>query len=292
VAVQPNQPKASLTLRCAADAPVVSSLLRITGKAEIGGRALERVALCAGQKDGFARGEPIPTRFTTTLPTPFKFSAQFSFIYAPRGGILKKKYLIDRGGFDGPLEARLADRQGRHLQGVTGPVVEIPAGVTEFEYPVYLPPWMELGRTSRTNLMLTGELRDAAGTPHKVCFTTKEQNEQLIALVSPAPLRLGLDRVSYAFAPGGEISVGVELKRDATVSSPVRLELIVPRHMRDVAAVPVVVPAGSAQATLVVRFGVAPGPLNMPLLVRATTDRGGEPLVAEASLELVPPADR
>jgi hypothetical protein len=71
--------------------------------------------------------------------------------------VLKKRYTIDRGGFEGPLVAQLAERQGRHLQGVSGPVVAIPAGESRFEYPLTLPPWMELGRTSRTNLMLTGE---------------------------------------------------------------------------------------------------------------------------------------
>ena len=31
-------------------------------------------------------------------------------------------------GFDGPIQVRLADQQARHLQGVTGPVVDAPAG--------------------------------------------------------------------------------------------------------------------------------------------------------------------
>ena len=271
-----------------ADVPVTSAPIKIVGRAEINGQMIERTAIVRGQNDGFAKGEAIPTRLATTLATPFKFTAQFSFIYAPRGGMLHKKYQLERGGFEGPLVARLADRQGRHLQGVTGPDVIVPAGATEFAYPLYLPPWMELGRTSRTNLMLTGELADAAGTLHKVCFTTKEQNEQLIALVSPASLRLGLDRATYTFVPGSELVIPVALKRDASVNSPVRLELVVPPHMQGISAEPVAAPAGAAQATLVLRFGASPGPLNMPVVIRGTAQKNGDPLVSETTVELVP----
>ena len=45
---------------------------------------------------------------------------------------------------------------------------------------------VELGRTSRSQLMVVGELTDSAGKKHKVSYTTNNQNEQMIALVSPA----------------------------------------------------------------------------------------------------------
>ena len=287
VEVPANANKASLTFKCPAGVPVTSANLRIIGRGKAGEKTIEREAIWIGNKDGFGRGEPVPCCLATTLPTPFKFTAQYSFIYAPRGGVLRKRYTIDRGGLAGPLVAQLADRQGRHLQGVTGPVVAIPAEASEFEYPLHLPSWMELGRTSRTNLMLTGELKDAAGVGHKVCWTTRDQNEQLIALVTAAALRLSLDRPNYAVQPGQELSIPLAVKRDASVTSPVKIELTVPRHMRDIAAEPVVVAAHEQQATLVLRLGNQPGPLNMPLTIRATCERGGDPITAETPLELV-----
>jgi hypothetical protein len=57
--------------------------------------------------------------------------------------------------------------------------------------------------------------------------------------------------------------------------------------MREIAAEPVVAAAGAEQATLAVRLGNSPGPLNMPLLIRATAERSGDPIVAETPLELV-----
>ncbi|MCI0358970.1 MAG: hypothetical protein L0211_10870 [Planctomycetaceae bacterium] len=287
VQLLPNASKAALTFKCAAGTPVTSANLKIVGR--IDGRGTEQLAVWAGQKDGFGHGEPVPCRLAVTLPTPFKFTAEYSFVYAPRGGVLRKPYSIDRGGFAGPLVAQLADRQGRHLQGVTGPVVTVPAGESQFEYPLSLPPWMELGRTSRSNLMLTGELADAAGTRHKVCFTTREQNEQLIAVVTAAAMRISLARKAYAIEPSSELRIPVAIRRDSSVASPVQVELVVPRHMRDIAAEPAIVPADSDQATLVVKLGPAPGPLNMPLVVRATAQRTGDSLVAEEQLELVLP---
>jgi hypothetical protein len=286
VEVAPGTAKAALVFKVAEGTPVVSANLRIVGRAEVDGRAVERVAHWAGDKDRFARGAALPTRLAVTLPTPFKFAGQYSLVYTPRGGVLRKRYAIDRGGYAGPLTAALADRQGRHLQGVTGPVVSIPADATEFEYALQLPPWMELGRTSRTNLMLTGEVQDAAGKVHKVSFTTRDQNEQLIAIVTAAPLRIGLMRRSFAIRPNTELVIPVAIKRDATVTAPIRLELVVPAHMRGISAEPVMVPAGEENASVVVRIGAMPGPINMPLFIRALTERDEQPLTAEAELEL------
>jgi hypothetical protein len=67
----------------------------------------------------------------------------------------------------------------------------------------------------------------------------------------------------------------------------VKVELIVPRHMRDIAAESVTVAAGAEQVTLVLRLGSQPGPLNMPLVIRVTGERGGDPITAETPLELV-----
>ena len=80
----------------------------------------------------------------------------------------RRKYKIDRGGFDGPIQVRLADKQARHLQGVTGPVLTLKPGETEFEYPAFLPPWMELGRTCR--VCVHGD-RDGEATPWTAAST-------------------------------------------------------------------------------------------------------------------------
>jgi hypothetical protein len=66
------------------------------------------------------------------------------------------------------------------------------------------------------------------------------------------------------------------------------LEIVQPPHLRGVSAAPVTVPADQETGELALVFGDAPGPFTAPLLIRATAQRAGDPLVAEASLELVP----
>jgi len=202
--------------------------------------------------------------------------------------VSRKRYSIERNGYSGPLVVQLADKQTRHLQGVTGPVVTVPAEANDFVYPITLPPWMELGRTSRVVLMATGEIDDGTGQKHKVSFTSGDQNNQMVNLVSPSPLRVTLDRATVAARPGTQVTVGVTLRRDPSIQSSAHVELVIPAHMKGVAADPIAIPAGSVEGKLTLRFTDFPGPLNMPVLIRATAKRGDDPLVAESAVELVP----
>jgi hypothetical protein len=146
---------------------------------------------------------------------------------------------------------------------------------------------MELGRTSRSNLMLVGEVADATGKKHKVSYATNDQNEQLIALVTASPLRLSLEKSAVACQSNSQLAMPVHLHRQVGLTGPCRVELVVPEHMRDIAAQPVEVAADGDQAVLKIDLGKQPGPLNMPLLLRGHTLRDGEPIVAEVKLELL-----
>ena len=94
----------------------------------------------------------------------------------------------------------MADRQGRHLQGVTGPLIHVSPGESSCYYPVFFPPWMEIGRTSRSNVMAVGEIVDADGSRHKVAFSSQLQNEQIVRIKIEA---LSLDSTSVKVHPDG-----------------------------------------------------------------------------------------
>jgi hypothetical protein len=208
---------------------------------------------------------------------------------APRGGPYQRHYRIERNGFDGPIEVRLADRQARHLQGVTGPVITVPPGTDEFDYTIQLPPWIEMGRTSRTCVMATGVVRDADGSEHVVSFTSVNPNEQVVVVPGPGRLGLEVEPRSLALAPGGTAEVAVRVVRDRGVHGPVQLELMTPAHVRGLAAAPVVIPAERSAGTVTLRWQtgeLGPGMVRL----RATLTQDGAPLVAEARLEVVPAA--
>jgi hypothetical protein len=299
VVVPANQNRGELVVQATPAARIGLSKVRVVGRGEVNGGAREVLATVA-RRPAERPGERVVERsvaaapveqlaLAVTLPTPFKFQGSYELSYIPCGAVSRKRYAVERNGYQGPLEVRLADRQNRHLQGVTGPTLIVPAGVDEFVYPITLPPWMELGRTSRVVLMATGEIDDGTGGRHKVCFTSGEQNNQMVNLVSPSPLKITLDRATMAAEAGQQRPVTVQLRRDPSIQTPVKLEVIVPAHIRDVRGRAVEAAAGSDQAVVRLEFGAHPGPLNMPLTIRATTLRGADPLVAEATLELVAP---
>lgn len=284
VQAKPGTPKITLAFKAEKEAEVDASRLRIVGRSENPERKLEVVATyrpLAGEL-GIE-----PLLLAVCEPTPFKFTGEYALEFVPRGGTLTKKWSLDRGGFEGPLEISLADRQGRHLQGVSGPKIVVPAGATEFSYTVYMPPFMELGRTSRTVIMAAGEVAGPDGKKHKVCFTTNNQNEQLVAILNAALIQLAPERATLAAVPGEAVQLAVEIKRDRAVTAPLKLELVVPPHMKDIAADPVEVAPAQSRAVLVLRFGKTPGPFNMPLLLRATALQGTSPLVGESPIEIV-----
>lgn len=285
-----NVNKVELTIEASEQARVGASAIRIVGRpASVGPTAPATEAPLYAATPS-VNGEPGLNQLAlaVTLATPFKFQGAYEMTYISCGAVSRKRYVVERNGFEGPLEVRLADRQARHLQGVTGPTIIVPAGATEFVYPITLPPWMELGRTSRVVLMATGELDDGQGSRRKVSFSSGDQNNQMVNLVSPSPLRILLDRGTAAVEAGKETRIKVQVRRDRDLKSPVRLELVGPPHLQDVSATPVEVASESDIGELVVVYGSRPGPFTMPVVIRATARRGDDPLVAEATLELVP----
>jgi hypothetical protein len=202
--------------------------------------------------------------------------------------VFRRRYKVERGGYDGPLEIRLADRQARHLQGVTAPAVVVPPGQNEFEFTVQLPPWMETGRTSRACVMAVGVVKDG-GVEHTVSYTSAAQNDQVIAVVETGRLGLEAGVGSLAAAAGASVAVPVKVSRDKGLAGPVRVELVLPAHVRGLSAAPAVIPAGRSEGTLTLRFGAGRiGPFNLPVVLRATLDAPGGPAVAETKLEVVP----
>lgn len=265
-------------------AAITSVRVTLKGTAEIAGQKVSRTASLP-----LGRGElPIDTlRVAVALPTPFKVVGSFSSVYAPRGAVHVRRYKIERGGFEGPLTVSLADRQMRHLQGVTGPTITVPPGTSEFDYPVYLPPYMEIGRTSRSCLMAIGEVEEQ-GTKHKISYSSAAQNDQIIILVDPGPLSLTVDRNSLLASPGSTAEVLVRMERARGLALPVTLELVAPGKPAGIVAEPVVVPADQNQGTLRVKFTEPLPAGKISALLRATAMDKGRPIVAELPLEIVP----
>jgi hypothetical protein len=283
--------KAEIVLKADAKARVATTEIRVRGEAVLAGKKVHRIAALPVDP----RDPPIDhVAVAVVVPTPFKFTASYDQAYTPRGTVQVRHYRLDRNGFAGPLEVRLADKQFRYKQGVNGPTVIVPAGADYFDYPLTFAPFMEILRTSRTNLMATGIITDADGSAHPVTYTTERQDEQIVAVVTPGRINLTLDPESVEAEPGKSVTVDVQLNRDKGLTGDVRIELTCPSHIVGVTAAPLVIAAGKETGTLRLTFADgAVGPFNMPVTIRATTiDKHGFPAVAEAPLSVAAPRSR
>ncbi|MFO1092391.1 MAG: hypothetical protein U0992_03630 [Planctomycetaceae bacterium] len=271
------------TFRAGASAKVQLSHLRVRGQSRIGEQDVVRYAAFPTP-----RGEP-PLDFVpllVALPTPFKYAGRTSIEYVPCGSSLHWHFRLDRGGFEGPIDIELADRQFRHLMGLTAPRMTVPAGATEFDYPVSVAPWTLLGRTGRAVISASATLHEPDGTSHEVSFSTHNDDDQVVVLASPPLLTVDTPRKTIVARPGATISLPLRISRNARLNAAtVKVELVPARHVRGISARPCQVPPATTDCVLEIRFDDSElGPWNAPLIVRATSDFDGDPIIAEMLL--------
>lgn len=272
-----NQVATTLALKADDTLPIGAIPLKIVGTAKDGDKALSHTAECKGET---------ALRLAGAFPTPFKIVDEYVMTSAPRGETYFRKYKVDRGTFLGPIRVELADKQARHLQGVSGPVLTLKPGETDFEYPAFLPPWMEMGRTCRVCVMATATVRDPLdGREHVVSFSSTEQNQQMIVVVGPGRLDLSADRTSIRAE--GEVRVTVKVSRAKALTGPATVELVLPEHIKGVRAPALTVPADKSEAEFVLTFDASAGPFNVPLQLRATVQTPRGPVTAETKLDAV-----
>ncbi len=293
-----NQTTADLTITATADAVIGHSPLSLVGTATVGDKP---VSLAAEFVDAGAplKGKAAPVKAPTgkrsgsselslavAFPTPFKIIDQYVMTSAPRGETYFRKYKIDRNGFDGIISVQLADKQARHLQGVSGPVFTVKPGETEFAYPAFLPPWMELGRTCRVCVMATAKVKDPIdGREHTVSFSSVEQNQQMIVVVTPGRLDVSIDKTSVRAE--GEVKFAVKVSRSKNLTGPATVTLVLPDHIKGVTVAKLVVAADKSEGELVLTFAPDAGPFNGPLVVKAVVQTDTGPVTAETKVEVV-----
>jgi len=222
------------------------------------------------------------------IKTPFRIHSPFETRYASRGTTYTRHYQIDRGDFAGPIEIEPADRQVRHLQGVIGQKVIVPPGESEFDYTVSLPPWMEIGRTSRFCLMGSAFVADDSGTKHRVSFSSHEQDDQVIVLVDPVRISLQLPASTFVVARGGSIEIPIKVQRGTGLAGAVRIHVSSPPHIKGWLAEPIVVAAKEDAGLLKLKVDQnSTDVFNAPLIVNATIkDLGGKPIRTESRIHI------
>ena len=283
--ISSDKKEAELTFNATEKAKIHTAYLTIFGTASMGNTKQTRPAILSSPAGVPARQDVL---LAVAMPTPFKLDGvEFQTSYAARGTIHRRRFRIDWGDYRGPLQLLLADRQIRHLQGVTGPMIEIPHGQTEVFYPLFVPTWLEMNRTSRSVVMAVGIVKDEDGVPHRVSFSSGAVKDQVIMLTAPCPLNIRAQRLSFRAIPHQSVEVPVTIARGVLKPAPVTVELLVPTHIQGLRSERLTIASDKNTGNLKIHFEEKLGPFNMPIAIRATTTVGNDRVVAETHIEFV-----
>ena len=226
-------------------------------------------------------------KLAIAIATPFKLFGTFDTNYAHRGSTFKKTLYIERTGYDGPIEIAMSDRQIRHLQGVTGGKVIVPAGATQYEYAIQLAPWMQPGRTARMVVCGAATITDHDGTKHRVSHSSGAQNDQIICFISPSLSSITSMVESARFEPGKNLEVPFTVNR-GELKGEVLVEVVMPTHLKGVSATPVSVAANNNSGVIHIQFADTKNiVVNAPIVLRATIRDAAGMHTAEDKIDLV-----
>jgi hypothetical protein len=285
VKIAKNRQDAQLLIKVSETAKPNLTELRVVGKTlDIEPEVKREAAFAASAGEQPVAGLTLGV----AIKTPFKIFSPFETRYASRGTTYTRHYQIDRGDYEGPIEIEAADRQVRHLQGVTGQKVIVPAGESEFDYTVSLPPWMEIGRTSRFCLMGSAFVADESGTKHRVSYSSQQQDDQVIMLVDPVRISLQLPASTYVVRRGESIDIPVKVQRGTGLAGDVRIHVSAPAHIKGWSATSFVVAAKDDSGLLKLHVDEKSDTVfNAPLLVNATIkDGSGRPIRTEFRIHI------
>lgn len=233
------------------------------------------------------------------LSTPFRFHGLYELPFALRGTTHYRYLQLDRGEYEGLVHVRMADRQIRHQQGTWGRQIVVQPGSNEFEYPLEVSLWTAVGLTCRSVLVAYAEVEDFDGTKHTVAYTSSLTPQQVMMQPNAEPVSVKVERPAVVAPLGDTTLLKVSVARDEALRLPVKVQLVLPRHVHGVKAVPIEIPMGESEGVLKIELAKDAGPFNAPMTVRAVAHldadltvrtrvlRQGDSAIAEAKVRIV-----
>lgn len=278
-----KQAEHKLSLNAAADADITGSALTVVGTATIGEQVVKRTATVRlPSANGLTDLNSV--LITVTHPSRFKITADDTYFFRSRGTTHPAMIKIEREpGFDGDVVVSIADMQIRYLQGISGPIQTVPAGVNEIIYPLFIPETVELNRTCRVLITGTAEVNGPDGRIHHLLSVSPKQ---CVLRMEPAILALQSRPDFVELKPGRSAQFTLVVQRALTFNSAVHIELVLPDGAHGISAEPVDI---AADATLgSITLNVSPDAdlgQHEEIRFRATGSSNGFPVIAEAFIE-------
>lgn len=282
----------SLTVECSKDVAASTGLVQVTGSAKLEGKTITQTLLADYYGDLTPRHAGVNLMphvlMATTMKPPFKLKVAEADggRRIPRGSTHLSEILIERtDGFNGPIILDMAGNQQRHRQGIRGPALTVPPGVTKIDYPVFLPEWLETSRTSRIGLVAMALVEDQKGA-FRYLMTPVEG--QITMSIEGAMMKLSHAAGNITAVTGEPIELPLKLFRSKLLSEAVIVELFVPEELKGlVNAKPLAWSNDKDTENWIIKTQKDARLIGIrQFTARATTTYNGHPVISECTIEI------
>jgi hypothetical protein len=268
--VPADKPALNISLEAPATAAALASLVTITARAEINGKVIEK--------------QSSPILVTSIIPTRVKVKSavQDGGRIVNRGTTYPADVVIERlDGYTGPVTLQMAATQQRQRRGIRGGTLEVPAGVNEVQYPIFMPEWLETSLTARMNVIGITPIADGQGNIRQV---TGIMDGFIVMSLEGALLKITHEPQEYVVAPGKTIEIPLKVSRTVKLPVPAQVELM---KSATLSADSLQLTPDQGACTLAIRAAADAKPGVHHAIIRATAMQDGQwPAVSETAVTI------
>jgi len=166
-----------------------------------------------------------------------------------RGTTYPADFIVKRDkGYTGAIRMRMAATQQRRVQGMRGPVVPVPAGASQVQYPCFMPEWLETDRTTRMIIHSVAIVADAKGRKRHII---KASTGSITMILEGALMKLAHRAGELTVSPGGSFEIPVSVARSAKLQETTVVRIEPPEGLEGlITAQPLTLKPGQASGTL------------------------------------------
>ncbi|MCO6454850.1 MAG: PPC domain-containing protein [Pirellulaceae bacterium] len=239
IEIPAGKDQVKIPLTCDADAGTLAARATITGQAQAG----EQETIAAESRLLVA-----PVMKPRAVVAPLYKDAGRT---VHRGATYAAPVVIERlEGYAGPVLLQLAAHPDRIRQGIMGQDLVVPPEVTQIEFPLFLPEWVQIDRTSRIILNTIVQVPDPKGN---VRHLVNKMDTRITMNVEGALLKLTAEQSELEVRPGQEVLVPLVVSRSPKLVGDATIELLVDAARPGIQAEAVTLPAGEERAVLRIR---------------------------------------
>jgi hypothetical protein len=195
--------------------------------------------------------------------------------------------IVRQHGFAGAIRVEMSARQSRYIQGIHGPIIDVPATATRVFYPCFMPEWLGTDLTERIVVHGVAALADPKGN---LRYLTKPGDSRITMIMEGALLKLTAEASEQPIRPGESLGVPVRIARSAKLPIAATITLEIPTEAAGLLrADPLVLEPGQDRGMLIIRSASdnrLEGPWSLKLKATALRD-GKWPVISQTDLPVV-----